>query len=344
MPELRKDPLTRRWVIIATERANRPLDFSASQPAPQPAADCPFCEGREGDTRKEIYAVRAKAGSAANSGGWQVRVIPSLNPVLRVEGNLNRRAEGMYDVMDGVGAHEMIIECPHHENNLAELSIEQIAAVLTTATTRMEDLSKDQRFRYVLWFKNHGSIAGAGRIAHARSQLIATPITPKLVKEELIGARRYYEEKDRCLLCDLIRQEQEGGSRIVLESREMIALSPFAARFPFEVWILPKVHSCDFQKASPAVLVDMAGVLKGVLLRLKSVLDNPSYNIVLHTAPFRHQRERLGHWKTLEDDFHWHLELIPRLARVAGFEWGSGFYINPTPPEQTANYLRNANV
>ncbi len=342
MPELRKDPLTRRWVIIATERAKRPVDFAVPRLDPLPESECPFCEGNEAKTRKEIYSLRAN--TAADKSEWSVRVVPSIKPVLRVEGQLHRRAKGMYDLMDGIGAHELIIESPSHISNMAELPEGQITLVLEAAKARMLDLAQDPRFRYVLWFKNYGPIAGAGRIAHTRSQLIATPITPKLVKEELLGAKRYFEEKERCLMCDLIQQERETGARIVAESTHMIALSPFAARFPFEVWILPKQHSCDFAKTPTEALSDLAGLFKQVLLRLKGVLDDPAYNYLLHTAPLRHQPDRLGHWKTIEEDFHWHIELIPRLARVAGFEWGSGFYINPTPPEESANYLRSYHV
>jgi len=246
--------------------------------------------------------------------------------------------------MDGIGAHEIIIETPKHISNAADLSTEQIRLALQTAAARMADLERDPRFRYALWFKNYGEVSGAGRIQHSRSQLIATPVTPLRVKEELRGARRYFEEKERCLVCDLVSQEREAKTRIVIESAHVVALCPFAARFPFEVWILPKRHQCDFGKMQPKELADAAGVFKQVLSRLKAALSDAPYNVLLHTAPFRHQGGKVGHWKTIEDDYHWHLELIPRLTRVAGFEWGSGFYINPTPPEESARYLREADV
>jgi len=343
MPELRKDPMIGRWVIIATERAKRPMDFAAEHDEVLSADECPFCEGRESDTPKEIYAVRAK-GAKPDGPGWDVRVVPSIKPVLRIEGDLSRRAKGLYDIMDGIGAHEIIVETPQHVCNTADLSIEQLRAALHTAVVRMGDLERDPRFRYALWFKNYGSVAGAGRLGHVRSQLIATPVTPKRVKEELVVARRYFEEKERCLVCDLLLQERETGARIVIESQHMIALCPFAARFPFELWVLPKRHHCDFAAMRPQEIADLAAVMKEVLGRLKTVLNDPPYNYLLHTAPFRHQQGRVGHWKTIMDDFHWHIELIPRLTRVAGFEWGSGFYINPTPPEESAKYLREAVV
>ncbi|MBI3321262.1 MAG: galactose-1-phosphate uridylyltransferase [Candidatus Omnitrophica bacterium] len=343
MPELRKDPLIGRWVIIATERAKRPVDFIASHDESLPESECPFCEGKEASTPGEIFAIR-NDGTAANQPGWQIRVVPSIKPVLRIEGQLNRRGKGMYDLMDGIGAHEVIVESPSHVGNAADLSLEQFHAGLRTAITRMADLERDPRFRYVLWFKNYGSTAGAGRVQHTRSQLIATPVTPLRVKEELAGARRYFEDKERCLVCDLLNQEREAKIRVVIESAHLMVLCPFASRFPFELWIVPKRHRCDFAKIQPEEVADLAVVFKPLLSRLKAVLNDPPYNVLLHTAPLRGQRRKVGYWKTIEEDYHWHLELIPRLTRVAGFEWGSGFYINPTPPEEAARYLRDALV
>ncbi len=341
MPELRKDPVIGRWVIISTERAKRPMDFLSPHEHVETETDCPFCEGKEADTPPEIYAVRPN-GAAPNTAGWSVRVIPSVKPVLRIEGELNRRAKGMYDVMNGIGAHEIIVESPEHVGNLADVPVERIREGLQVSVHRIIDLEHDPRFRYVLWFKNYGAVAGAGRIQHVRSQLIATPVTPKRVKEELAGARRYFEDKERCLVCDLIAQEREMKDRIVLDSAHMLVLCPFASRFPFELVFLPKRHACDFAAMTQEEIADLAIVMKQALGRLKSVLDDPPYNYVLHTAPFRRNRLKAGYWKTIEEDYHWHIELIPRLTRVAGFEWGSGFYINPTPPEEAARYLRDA--
>ncbi len=341
MPELRKDPLIGRWVIIATERAKRPIDFVANHEAPLPPEDCPFCRGSEGKTRKEILSLRADRTPSTNH-DWSVRVMPNFNPILQIEGNLNRRAKGMFDVMDGVGAHEVIVETHDHIGNLADVPVEHIHAALHAATLRINDLEQDPRFRYALWFKNYGEAAGAGRIPHARSQLIALPVTPKRVKEELVGARQYFEDKERCVVCDIVLQEREAKVRVVYETAHMMAFCPFAARFPFEVWLVPKRHACDFGRMQPNELQDLAAALKELLVRLKLVLEDPPYNYLLHTAPFRRAGGKIGHWKTLEQDFHWHIELIPRLTRVAGFEWGTGFYINPTPPEESAKYLREA--
>jgi UDPglucose--hexose-1-phosphate uridylyltransferase len=305
---------------------------------PEAAEACPFCEGHEAETQPEIFAIRA--ASTPNNSGWSVRVIPNIKPILRIEGELARRAKGMFDVMKGIGAHELLIETPHHIGNLADLEAEQIQRVLQAAIHRIQDLERDPRFRYVLWFKNYGEVAGSGRIAHARSQLIATPVTPKRLKEELAVARRYFEDKERCLACDVLLQEQQLKDRVVLDSSFVTVLCPFASRFPFELCFLPKRHACDFASLQPEELADLAAAMKQVLGRLKRVLGDPSYNFVLHTAPFRRHRTKVGYWKTIEDDYHWHLECIPRLTRMAGFEWGSGFYINPTPPEEAAHYLR----
>jgi len=339
MPELRKDPVTGRWVIIATERAKRPVDFAATHDPEAPADQCPFCEGAEAKTPPEIFAVRPASGSA-NGRGWQVRVVPSIKPVLRIEGQIERKGHGLYDWMSGVGAHEILIETPHHVANLADVEESQIALVLQAGRARLQDLEKDGRFKYVLWFKNFGRAAGAGRVRHARSQLIATPVTPKRVKEELLGAKFYYDHHERCLYCDMISQELDEGTRVVQETPHVIVLAPFASRFPFELVILPKRHHCDFGAITPEELADLAAVWKSVLSKLKHTLADPPYNCILHTAPFRRAKHKGTYWKTIEEDYHWHFEIMPRLTRVAGFEWGSGFYINPTPPEEAAQYLR----
>ena len=342
MPELRKDPVTGRWVIIATERAKRPQDFAASQDA-VPTDACPFCAGHEAMTPPEIFAVRPP-NSAPNTPGWQVRVVPSVAPVLRIEGNLDRRGHGVYDVMRGIGAHEVIIESAAHRRDLDQLTDDEMHAVMRTYQGRINDLQQDPRFKYVLLFKNHGRASGASRIPHVRSQLIATPATPKRVKEELEGAKRYFDYRERCLYCDVIAQERESGARVTMESDHTIVLAPFASRFPFELCVLPKRHSCDFSSATDEELRDIGRTLRQLLRRLKATLGDPPYNYILHTAPFRRAGGPGARWKTIKDDYHWHVEIMPRLTRVAGFEWGTGFYINPTPPEDAAKYLREAGV
>jgi UDPglucose--hexose-1-phosphate uridylyltransferase len=331
MPELRKDPVVGRWVIISTERSRRPTNFHSENPTVAQTFS-PFAEGREDMTPPEVYAVRPPGGKA-NGPGWSVRVVPNKFPALQVEGQLERRGEGLYDKMNGIGAHEVVIEGPDPDKQLAELPVEQIQQVLVSYRERMLDLKKDKRLRYVLVFKNQGAGAGA-TLEHAHSQIIATPIIPRMVQEELDGARRYYELKERNVFTDILDQEMaEGnGRRIVSTTERFVALAPFAPRFPFETWILPREHCSSYHAIrDPEEFLDFARILKDTLMRLNVALDTPPFNFVLHTAP-------------LSDDdlpyYHWHLEIMPKLTRVAGFEIGSGFYINPTPPEDAAQYLR----
>ncbi len=338
MPELRKDPIIGRWVIIATERAKRPDQFSGpSKEGPVPEKPCPFCEGHESQTPPEIYSVRPNR-TCPNTPGWQLRVVPSIAPFLKIEGDLERRGKGLYDMMNGIGAHEVVIETNQHIGNMADLSEAQISEVITCYINRITDLEKDKRFKYVLVFKNYGWIAGGGRINHSRSQLIATPVNPKRVKEELVGARFYYDYHERCVFCDVVTQELASKERLIIDIDGFIAITPFAARFPFEVWIMPKKHSADFTNLEMSQRLDLGRIIKKVLAKLKVGLNDPPYNYVFHTAPFR--RQKVGYWKSIDNDYHWHIEIIPRLTRVAGFEWGTGFYICPLPPEDAAKFLR----
>jgi len=337
MPELRKDPVVGRWVIIATERAKRPSDFAVPKQT-RAATSCVFCGGRERETPPERFALRPES-SGPDTPGWQVRVVPNKYPALSGEGDPHREGLGMCDLMDGIGAHEVIVETPEHGKDLAELSEDQIARVLLAYRHRIEALREDSRLKYVLIFKNQGRAAGAS-LEHAHSQLIATPITPKRVKEKLVGAKRQYDYRRRCIFCDYIKQEIDlFGERLVMDEERFAVLSPFAARFPFEMWILPKQHAADYASISSPEIADLASTLKRILLKLRVTLGDPPFNYVLHQAPFR--RPRGGYWTTIEEDYHWHIELIPRLTRIAGFEWGSGFYINPTPPEVAAETLRD---
>lgn len=342
MPELRKDPIIGRWVIISTERSKRPDQFT-SEPngSPEEKAPCPFCEGNESKTPPEIYSLRRK-DTPENTPGWNLRVIPSIAPFLKIEGDLDRRGKGMYDMMNAIGAHEIVIETNQHVANMADLSEEQITNVITCYINRIVDLEKDKRFKYVLAFKNHGWIAGAGRIKHSRSQLIATPVNPKRVKEELVGARQYFDYRERCIFCDLIKQELESAERVVFDIDGFLAITPFASRFPFEMWILPKKHSCDFVSLDTEGRMYLARVIKKVLSKLKKGLNDPPYNYIIHTAPFR--RQKVGYWRSIDYDYHWHIEIMPRLTRVAGFEWGTGFYICPLPPEDAAKFLREVQI
>jgi UDPglucose--hexose-1-phosphate uridylyltransferase len=342
MPELRHDPIQRRWVIIATERGRRPDDFPRQEES-LPGGFCPFCEGNESKTPPEITAIR-KNSNGPNQPGWDVRVVPNKFPALRIEGNLDRKGLGLYDRMNGVGAHEVIIETPIHELNFADAPIDHIERVIWMYRERLQDLLRDTRFKYVLIFKNHGSAAGAS-LSHPHTQIIATPVTPLTLAEELTSAKEHFQDKERCLFCDIIQQELESGERIVVSDDQFVAMTPFASRFPFEIFLAPRNHHHNFAEISDDMIRQLALMLKEVLLRMKKCLNDPPYNFLIHTIPnTRSRARRATYWETIELDFHWHIELIPRLTRIAGFEWGTGFYINPTAPEEAAKYLREVEL
>ncbi|MBL0057961.1 MAG: galactose-1-phosphate uridylyltransferase [Elusimicrobia bacterium] len=331
MPELRRDPVIGRWVIISTERSRRPGGFSAMREN-QGSVPCPFCPGNESKTPPEILAYGGK-GRGPNTPGWNLRVIPNKYPALQIEGDLHRSGEDLFDRMDGLGAHEVIVETEDHSRQLEDLDEARVAEVFSAWRERIYDLKRDPRFEYILVFKNRGSAAGAS-LSHAHSQLIATPMVPIRVKQELRGAEEYFEQKGRCIFCEILRAELEKRERVIEVNDDFAVIAPFASRFPFEMWILPRTHASDFEGASDAQLRSLSQTLKSVLNRLNNVLDHPPYNFIVHTSPLK--ASRLAH-------FHWHIELMPKIVHTAGFEWGAGFYINPTPPEQAAQYLREAN-
>lgn len=330
MPELRKDPVTSQWVIIATDRAKRPVDFARETALPVGGRFCPFCPGNENKTPPEVLAYRSHGGP--NEPGWTVRVIPNKFPALRVEGDLNRQGEGLYDKMTGVGAHEVLIETPDHMATLSNMDEKRIEDMFWALRERTLDLKKDRRLRYIMFFKNHGEGAGA-TLEHTHSQLIALPVVPKRVSEEMEGARRYYDYKERCVYCDMLRQDADSGVRLVQQTDHFVVMCPYAPRFPFETWVVPKLHQSHIESMSTHAIQNLASVLRSTIQRVDKTLENPPYNFVVHTAPI--QDGALEH-------YHWHIEIIPKLTRVAGFEWGSGFYINPTPPEESARFLRDA--
>ncbi len=330
MPELRRDPIHGRWVIISTERGRRPSDFVTEERRPI-GGFCPLCEGNEDKTPPEIIAFREN-GTPPNTPGWTLRVVPNKFPALRIEGELNREGEGIYDKMNGIGAHEVVIETPLHYETIATLPLKAVKDVLWAYRERMTDLRRDQRFRYVLVFKNHGVAAGAS-LEHSHSQIIALPIVPRRVAEEMEGAKNYFHYKERCVFCDIIRQELQQKNRLIIENQAFLSIAPFASRFPFETWILPKTHYPVFEHMEPPLYEQAAQILSETLHRLRQVLNDPPYNYIIHTSSF----------SDLENDqYHWHFEIMPKLTKLAGFEWGTGFYINPTPPEEAAQYLREA--
>ena len=344
MSELRFDPIRRRWSIIATERRFRPHDFL--RPSPEPPGDpagCPFEYGKEAVTPPEIFAI-ADTPRQPNAPNWKVRVVPNKFPALGIEGELSREGVGIFDRVNGIGAHEVIVETPDHYRAAADASPEELALVFRAWRERIVDLRRDIRIRYVLLFKNHGREAGAS-LYHPHSQLIATPIIPTVLVQELNVAREHWAHKERCIFCDFIQQERALGERIAVETDRFVLIEPFASSFPFETWIFPKTHSHDFALSSDQNLLDLARVVRDFLRRIRTLLSDPPYNLILHTAPSPHPRPgQPQYWSTIEYDFHWHIEFIPRITRIAGFEWGSGFSINPTPPEEAARFLREVTM
>lgn len=334
MPELRKDPIIGRWVIISTERILRPVDYKIEkEKSKTDLSKCPFEARNEKMTPSEIMSYRDPKTKKDES-GWWIRVVPNKFPALRIEGELDKRGIGLYDMMNGVGAHEIVIETPNHYEEIYNMPEKGIEEILWAWKDRMIDLRKDKRFKYILVFKNKGSQAGAS-LEHPHSQIIALPIVPIRVSEELQGSKQYFDYKDRCIFCDIIKQEVGDRKRIVEENGEFVSFVPFAPRFPFELWILPKEHVSDFTQITKRGLSSLAIVLKRTLQRLIKALDDPPFNLMIHTAPL--EEPNLPY-------YHFHIEITPRLTKVAGFEWATGFYINPTKPEDTATYLREVEL
>ncbi len=330
--ELRKDPLLGRWVAVL----NHPLEPSQYRvpAAEQQEESCRFCAGREAETPREIMSVARPTSSGSS---WWTRVVPNDDPIFKVEGDLGRRGEGIYDKMNSIGANEIIIESPFHDRHPEDIGLDQMGRVITTYRDRLADLERDTRLRYTLIFKNVGRTAGAAT-GHPLSYLASTPIIPKRVKEELDGAKLHFSYKERCIFCDIISEEMRIGSRIVMETRLFIAFCPYASKFPFEVWIIPKRHNCAFQEIRPEEIEDLALTLSTVLKKLRGLFQGLPFNYFIHSAPNRMPRK--DHWHTLGEDYHWHVEIMPRLTLTSGFEWGSGLYVLPTAPENAAHYLR----
>ncbi|MCA9542910.1 MAG: DUF4931 domain-containing protein [Myxococcales bacterium] len=329
MPELRRCPITRRWAIIATERAVRPNGLRTTRDTVPPAIS-PFAAGNEHMTPPEIHAVRAP-GSAPNGPGWRVRVVPNKHPALRVEGDLDKRPVGLYDHMNGIGAHEVIIESPDPDFRLQRLPREHLVDALETYRVRMQDLQHDSRFKFALLFRNHGAASGA-TVAHGHAQLIALPVVPAETQRMLDGAQQYYRSHERNIFDDIIRQEVDDGRRLVHDAGPFVLIAPYASRVPFELWIVPRFHATRYETANRDQLEALAGVLALALDRLDRGLGDPAYNLVIQSAPYG------------MDDvpwYRWHIQIMPNLTRVAGFELGSGFFINPTAPEEAAEFLRS---
>jgi UDPglucose--hexose-1-phosphate uridylyltransferase len=327
MPEFRKDPATRRWIIISSERAKRPqagIGHASEQPT-----RCPFCAGNEEDTPPEVLAYRDR-NTPADRPGWSVRVVPNKYPALAPDSTAIDRSGGFYEMRAGSGVHEVIIETPEHVLNTHSLDERQLAAVLRAYRDRMLHLAADKRWRYLLVYKNEGRDAGA-TLEHVHSQLIALPHVPTEVLDEIRAARRYHRTNSGCLYCAIIKKETGEGARIVSESERFVVLCPFAPRFPFETWILPKIHAACFERCSDQDYEELARCLRQTLTGLHRRLEKVPFNYIIHSAPTS---------KSSHPYYHWHMEILPKLGRAAGFEWGSGSFMNPIAPEEAARLLR----
>jgi UDPglucose--hexose-1-phosphate uridylyltransferase len=337
MSLLRYDVTTNDWVIFSPERARRPHDQGANQPAGMAAsvssAACPFCPGNEHLAGPEIFALRGS--SAPNTPGWSVRVIPNKFPALRIEDSPHRVEEGQFlRSMGGCGAHEVIIESPHHDLPLERKPVEQVEFVLRTLQLRFQDLLGDRRFQAIILFKNHGEQAGA-TLRHPHWQLIATPVVPRALQLKHAVATDYYDQTGACLYCVLLGEELALRVRIVAENAHFAAMTPYASRVPFETWIVPKVHQSSFARVEAAHLRPLAEILKTTLLKLNRSLQGPDYNLAINTAPRGDEDKSY---------FLWHIEIVPRLTYPAGFELGSGMAINTVLPEDAARCLREVRM
>jgi len=313
------------WVVITTDHPKGPADYLPFKPPYRPQEGtgvCPFCPGNEGMTPKETFSLGSEGG------GWSVRVIPNKFPFFHIEGDFDRRPEGMYDVMEAIGAHEIAVEAPEHHQNLATLEPSHIQKILFAYRERLTDLEKDQRFQQFLILKNYPGIFNR----HPHSHIMAMPVIPRRIDEEIWGTLDYYQRKERCIFCDIIKEEISMKKRVVLETVHFLAFVPFASRYPFETWIIPKIHSPDFHHIREEEMEDLSALIQSLFIRYYKLLSDPPYSLTFHTSPVQGRFHR--------SEYHWHIEARLRIGLREGFEWGTGFFVNPTPPEDAAAYLR----
>jgi len=330
MSEIRQDPTTREWVVVAPERAKRPQDAPKSAPVheiPNWDKSCPFCPGNENQTPIEVL----RFPSSPDVSDWAVRIIPNRFGAFSGLGDTARKTEGnLFRKMDGVGVNEVIIETPVHNMPMALMTYEQVETVLLAYLERYNTLKKIRQLKFITIFKNHGWASGTSLI-HPHSQLVATPIAGTYYRRKFDAAVNYYDDMGKCLYCDLIVEELKTGERVVAETKDFVVLHPYASHVPYETWIIPKMHRASFGLFPSTHLTELSVVLKDTLLGLYRELDNPAFNYMFNTS-------------TTEDEedpyYHWHVRIVPRLTTIAGFEMGSGIYISTAMPEDTARIMK----
>ncbi|EKD49875.1 MAG: hypothetical protein ACD_63C00023G0005 [uncultured bacterium] len=339
MPELRLDPITREWVILAPERAKRPEGLTLSKKKEVEASehkDCFFCEGNEKETPSEVLAYSENESRKKDGSGWKVRVFPNKFPVLVSGGKFEVRQSGIYESADAVGFHEIIATVDHCKPP-ALFSSEEMEMMLRAYEDRFNAHCVKDVVKYVLIIYNHGRKAGAS-LAHPHSQLFAVPVISIFLKRELDGARNYFEKNKKCVFCDMMEKEvyAEKGKRVVFENDGFIAFEPYASKNPFETWILPKKHKPYFQIVDYKERVMLGDCLRTVLKKLYKGLNDPSFNYYIKSAPCDENN--------YQDYYHWHLEILPRLATRAGFEYGTGIIVNTMDPDEAAVFLREVKI
>ncbi len=326
MTELRRHPLSSDWVVICPDKSGFPVDTAGDA--------CAYCPGREDMTGKEIYRLNGHAGSGNSA--WSLRVVAGSPPLFHIEGEFGRKGVGICDMMEAVGAHEILIESPAHDTEFEDLDQIQIVTILETIRLRARDLRNDTRLKHILPFKVRTLHPGQSTL-HPRWHIVSAPFVPGLIKHELNASRKYFTFKERCVFCDYMVQEKKTGSRIICEDTHMIAISPYAARVPFEIWVLPLRHSPDFETISHDEIASLARILKRLTASTGKLADSSGYIVTLHTAPFR--RPKADSWKTIDLDYHWHVEIDPCINVLNGLIESGGFHLNPVSPEEAAGIL-----
>jgi UDPglucose--hexose-1-phosphate uridylyltransferase len=331
MPELRQNMLTNEWVIIATERAKRPEDFRQREaekpPLPEFSASCPFCPGNESQTLPATHTIE-------RNGKWQVRAVPNKFAALQKDICFQPEQVGRFLKATGYGIAEVIIETPVHNQTLATMDSESVEDVVEAYKLRYLSVAQERQICFINLFRNHGVRAGTS-LEHPHSQLIATPIIPPHVRNPIEQAVRYYDTHGKCIYCHMLAEEIRQGERIIAETDHFIAYAPYAFRTPFEVRIIPKNHRASFADIEGKEIPDFAGLLKNVLARIYRGLGNPDYNFIIRSAPVGDEKAKY---------YHWYMLIIPKLTTPAGFEMGTGIYINVTYPEQCAEFLKNIDI